>query len=287
MAFSTENRRGIALMLLAMACYTLYDAFIKLAASHCTPGQILALRGACASGIVLALAAGTRALRPWRSAVVPIVGLRALLEVATAVTSVLALARMPLATVTALMMTAPLIVAACSMAVGMESRRADRLLAALGGFIGVLLVLRPFSTHASTAGLGFALACAVSLAARELVNRRLPAQLPSLLVATVTTLAVTACGFAMAAADRWQAPESDALAWIVAAAVFAALGNYAVVAASRSADLSAVAPFRYSAILWALALGYVLWADVPDGPTCAGIGLIGASSAYMLNAARR
>lgn len=276
-----ENRRGIVMMLLAMACYVLNDTFIKLAASHYGPGQILALRGVCASLIVLIMAARADAIRHWRTLARPVVGVRALLEIATATTSVLALSLMSLATVTSLMMTAPLIVAAFSMVTGMESRRMDRVLATGAGFVGVLVVLRP-SLEASVPGLAFALACALSLAARDLVNRRIPLEVPSMLIAAATTLAVAAAGVVMTAMEKWQALEARALAWIAGAAVFAALGNYAVIAASRGVDLSVVAPFRYSIIVWALLLAYVVWGEAPDWRICAGVALIAASGWYML-----
>ncbi|MBS0341374.1 MAG: EamA family transporter, partial [Proteobacteria bacterium] len=160
MANATENRRAIALMLLAMACYVANDALIKLAAPHCTAGQILALRGMCASAIVLAIAWPARALPAWRTGLRPMVGVRVLLEVTTALTSVLALARIPLATVTALMMAAPLIITTLSMASGLEPRRMGRVLATALGFGGVLMVLQPAAQSGdpgSAAGLLFAL----------------------------------------------------------------------------------------------------------------------------------
>jgi drug/metabolite transporter (DMT)-like permease len=285
MASPVENRRGIVMMLIAMACYVLNDAFIKVAASHYTTGQILALRGICASLIVLALASRAGAIGHWRALARPIVALRAVLEIATAVTSVMALSLMSLATVTSLMMTAPLIVVAFSMSAGRESWRADRVLAAGLGFAGVLVVLRP-SLEGSALGLAFALACAGSLAARDLVNRRIPEEVPSILITAATTLAVTAAGMVMSAMDTRRELEAEAFAWIAGAAVFAALGNYAVVAASRGVDLSVVAPFRYSSIVWALLIAYAFWGEAPDWRICTGVALISASGLYMLRGVR-
>ncbi|MBS0343881.1 MAG: DMT family transporter, partial [Proteobacteria bacterium] len=119
---------------------------------------------------------------------------------------------------------------------------------------------------------------------REWVNRRVPAQVPSALLAVLTTVAVTLVGALLAATQPWRTPPADALAWIAGAAAFTALGNYAVIAATRRADLSAVAPFRYSAIVWALLLGYLLWGDTPDRTGWFGILLIAGSGAIMLRA---
>jgi drug/metabolite transporter (DMT)-like permease len=62
------------------------------------------------------------------------------------------------------------------------------------------------------------------------------------------------------------------------------MGNYAIIAATRRADLSAVAPFRYSAIVWALLLGHLLWDDTPDRLAWLGILLIAGSGAVTLRA---
>lgn len=286
MASAEENRHGIGLMLLAMACYVLNDAFIKLAAARYGTGQILLLRGALASMMLLAVVARARLHHAWRQTLRPIVALRALLEITTAATSVAALSRMPLSTVTSIMMIAPLIVAAVSMATGLEPRRLDRVLAATAGFVGVLMVVRP-SSAVDLPGLALALACAASLAGRELVNRAIPLDVPSLLVASVTTLAVTLAGAAMATLEVRAPTDPRTLTWMVGAAVFTAVGNSAVVAATRRADLSVVAPFRFSNIVWALVLGFAVWNEVPDRRALIGIALVAGSGACVLRSTRR
>jgi drug/metabolite transporter (DMT)-like permease len=273
-------------MLLAMACYVLNDALIKLAAARYGTGQILLLRGSLASMMLLAVVARARLHHAWRQTLRPIVALRALLEITTAATSVAALSRMPLSTVTSIMMIAPLIVAAVSMATGREPRRLDRVLAATAGFVGVLMVVRP-SSAVDLPGLALALACAASLAGRELVNRAIPLDVPSLLVASVTTLAVTLAGAAMATLEVRAPTDPRTLTWMVGAAVFTAVGNSAVVAATRRADLSVVAPFRFSNIVWALVLGFAVWNEVPDWRALIGIALVAGSGACVLRSTRR
>jgi drug/metabolite transporter (DMT)-like permease len=136
-------------------------------------------------------------------------------------------------------------------------------------------------------GLGFALACAASLAARELVNRAIPREVPSLLIATVTTLAVTLAGATTAVFEARTSAGTRFFEWIAAAAFVTAIGNSAVVAASRRADLSVVAPFRFSNIVWALLLGYVMWHEMPGWQAVAGILLIVAAGVYVLRSTRR
>ncbi|BEP51496.1 MULTISPECIES: DMT family transporter [Variovorax] len=286
MASAQAHRRGILLMLVAMGCYVLNDVFVKLAAQSLPPGQVLAVRGAFATFFVLALARGTRA--GWRSALQPIVGVRCGLEITTALSSVVALSLAPLATVSTLMMTAPLMIAATAMALRWEPWHGGRLLATAAGFAGVLLVIQPSArSEVPAAGLACALLCAASLAARDLVTRRIPVTVPSAVIAVATTLAVCLAGLLLGLVERWAPLTRHELGMLAAAAGCAALGNYALIVACRGVDLSVVTPFRYSLILWALLLGYAIWGDVPRLEAAAGVVLIVAAGAFTIRAARR
>ncbi|WP_240648635.1 DMT family transporter [Variovorax beijingensis] len=286
MASAQANRRGILLMLVAMGCYVLNDVFVKLAAQSLPPGQVLAVRGAFATLFVLALARGTRA--GWRTALRPIVGVRCGLEITTALSSVVALSLAPLATVSTLMMTAPLMIAATAMALRWESWHGGRLLATAAGFAGVLLVIRPSArSEVPAAGLACALLCAASLAARDLVTRRIPATVPSSIIAVATTLAVCLAGLLLGLVERWAPLTRHELGMLAAAAGCAALGNYALIVGCRGVDLSVVTPFRYSLIVWALLLGYAIWGDMPRPEAAVGVILIVAAGAFTVWAARR
>ncbi|MGF6346711.1 DMT family transporter [Variovorax sp. W2I14] len=286
MASAQANRRGILLMLVAMGCYVLNDVFVKLVAQSLPPGQVLAVRGAFATLFVVAIARGARG--GWRSAVRPLVGVRCGLEITTALASVVALSMVPLSTVSTLMMTAPLMIAATAMALRWEPWRGGRLLAAAGGFGGVLLVIHPTARpDVPTAGLACALLCAASLAARDLVTRRIPATIPSSTIAVATTLAVCLAGLLLSLAERWTALTRYELGMLAAAAACAALGNYALIVACRGVDLSIVTPFRYSLIVWALLLGYAIWGDMPRPQAAVGVLLIVAAGAFTVWTARR
>ena len=276
------------MMIAAMACYVLNDALVKLTTHHFPGGQLLAVRGLFATAVVVGLAQRAGGLRHWRSLLRPIVGIRCILEVATAGASVAALSLAPLGTVTAIMMAAPLMIAVAAIALGWEPPRGRRVLAAVVGFAGVLLVMRPFAHgHAAAWGSGFALLCAASLAARDLVTRRIPAEIPTVMIAMVTTMAVCAAGVAMGLHETWQSLERRETAVLALAAVCAASGNYALIAACRDVDLSVVTPFRYTIVVWAILLGYMGWGDIPDAMSALGVALIVASGLYALHASRR
>jgi len=118
-------------------------------------------------------------------------------------------------------------------------------------------------------------------AGRDLATRQIPAQIPSLFITLLTTAVVTATGVAIIGPlGGWTPPSSRALALLALAAVLLLIGYQCVIMALRAGDISAVAPFRYSALLWAMLLGYLVFGDVPDAMMVSGAAIIVASGLY-------
>lgn len=289
MAADAADRRGAGLMAIAMACYVLNDACVKLTTDRLPPGQVLAVRGIFAVAILFAIAAALHRLRgDWRTVLRPLVALRCVLELATALASVLALAIVPLAMVTSLMMTAPLMISMAAMYLGWEQWNARRLAGTLAGLLGVLVIVRPQDgvTSLPPWGIASALLCAALLGARELATRRLPSDAPSWMVALVAAAAVCVGGGALGLTEHWSPLEPKAGGLLAAAALCAALGNYALIAACRRGDLSAIVPYRYTNIVWALIAGYVLWNETPDRQAFLGIAMIVAGGLLSMGRQR-
>jgi drug/metabolite transporter (DMT)-like permease len=286
---SAPNRRGIALMTAAMACYVLNDTLVKLTLDVFPPGQVLAVRGVAATA-ALALVSHRRLATPgamrtlWR----PLLALRCALEVTTAGTSVLALSQASLSSVSAIMMTAPLLIAMTSMTLGWEPARPGRLLAVAFGLAGALLILRPAAQPLSD-GVILACLCAVSLAARDLATRRLPPSLPSAMVAATASCAACAAGPVLGwAMDESWASVARRETWVlVGAALCTAAGNYSLIAACRGSDLAVVTPFRYSLLVWACLATFWVWGDVPDAAGTCGIVVIVVAGIFTMRGAVR
>ncbi|MGJ7491427.1 DMT family transporter [Variovorax sp. ZT4R33] len=270
------NRRGIGLMLLAMGAYALNDAFVKATAHALPAGQLLAVRGAFATVCVLLLALAGR--QPaWRGVRFhPLLALRCVLEIAAALSSVLALTHAPLATVTAIMMSAPLIVGIASFALGWEAWQTRSLVLSLTGLAGVLGIVQPWNSSVAASldtGTGFAVICALSLAARDLVTRRLPSEVPSSSVTMLVTVAVCGAGLLLGIFERWAPLEASSAGLLLLAAIATACGNLALISACRNSDLSVVTPFRYSMVVWSVLLGALFWHEWPDRSAVIGISL--------------
>ncbi len=127
----------------------------------------------------------------------------------------------------------------------------------------------------------FALIAVVFCALRDLATKRIPAQIPSLFITLLTTVTVTAAGAAILfPLGGWKPLTGRGIGLLALAAVLLLIGYQTVIMALRSGDISAVAPFRYSALLWAMVLGYLVFGDVPDAMMMTGASIIVLSGLY-------
>ncbi len=282
----SDNLRGAGLMMGSMACFTLGDACIKATGGEIPLAQILLLRGALASVLVAALAWRLGALRwpglaadRWRIAV------RSIAEVCAAYFFLTALLNMPLANLTALLQMLPLTVTAAGALFMKEPVGWRRALAVAVGFMGMLLIVRPGATgfNAFTVYGLLAVAC---VTIRDLVTRRLSAQVPSLTVTLAASVAVTLFGAAWGAASggdaHWVALAPGQVGLILAATGFVMGGYLFSVMVMRVGDLTFVAFFRYTGLLWALVLGALFFGEWPTGLTLTGAAIVVGSGAYTL-----
>ncbi|KAF0227715.1 MAG: hypothetical protein FD175_2628 [Beijerinckiaceae bacterium] len=278
--------RGIVAMMLAMALFVLNDTVVKLARVHWDAGQILVVRGLFAL-LLLAIWVGFGGFSD-RVGMIRhrILVLRGALEAGIAAAFITALGMMPLADITAILMLAPLIITALSMVLFGEKVGWRRWSAVVAGFCGMLLVVRPGGAIPLSA-LALALLSVIGVAFRDIVTRRIPAEIPSVIVAITSTLGTLVGGTLISGIDAgWRPVTPDLVLLMASAAAFVILGNYAMIEACRDVELSVVSPFRYAVMLWAVLLGIVVFGDWPAPVALAGIALIGASGLYTLHRER-
>ena len=243
-------------------------------------GQIMLVRGLISIVLVAALAWHQGALRPLRTLLVKPVALRVAGEVLGTVTFLAAIVHLPLANTSAIFQALPLVITLGAALMFGEPVGWRRWLAITAGFIGVLIIVRPGVSGFDQFSL-LALVSVFFCAVRDLATRQIPAQIPSLFITLLTTAVVTATGAAIIVPlGGWTPPSSRALALLALAAVLLLIGYQCVIMALRAGDISAVAPFRYSALLWAMLLGYLVFGDVPDAMMVTGASIIVLSGLY-------
>jgi drug/metabolite transporter (DMT)-like permease len=278
---------GVAAMLAATAAFVVCDSFMKMVTVDLPPFEVLFLRGIAASTFAAVLIS---LCREWH-AIAGALNLRTLLRAAAEGLStlfyILALARMPIADVIAILQTAPLILILGAAVLFRERIGPARVLLMLVGFAGALMVAQP-NASGIPAGTQFAFASALLVAARDLFGRSVPAQVPVSIVAFVTSLIVMAAGgISSLAFESWTTPVGWHLAFLGIAGLFVTLGQAGLILAYRLGHTALIAPFFYSFAVWGLVSGLVVWGALPNPLALLGIALIVASGVAIVISSRK
>jgi S-adenosylmethionine uptake transporter len=210
-----------------------------------------------------------------------LIAIRSASEVAAAYAFITALLNMPLANVTAVLQVLPLTVTLGAAVVFKEQIGWRRMTAILIGFAGMLLIVRPgpdgFNIYA-----GYALLAVASVTVRDLVTRRLSKDVPSMMVTLAAAVIVTAFAGILSLGQDWV-PVSNKNAGLIVGSSFFILGAYLCsVLAMRVGDISFTAPFRYTGLIWALILGWVIFGDWPTPLTMLGAAIVVGTGLFTL-----
>lgn len=278
-----ENVRGSLLMVLAMAGFALEDMFVKSLSERLPVGEVLALLGAGGAMLYASLAIYRRERLIsgdlLRGAVIG----RNLTELIGTMAFVCAIAFTPLAQASAILQATPLAVTLGAALFLGEQVGWRRWLAIIVGFVGVLIVIRPGTEGFSVLSL-LAVAAVIGLAARDVITRRVPKTISSLQLATYGFASVVPAGFFLMwlRGNGFVAPAMMDWAQIGGAILFGTGGYYALIAAMRIGEVSVITPFRYTRLLFALVIGWLVFAEPVDQATLWGGAVIVASGLYTL-----
>ena len=283
----SENLRGILLMCASMAAFTINDTFMKSVTQTLPLFQTIGLRGliAVAGLTILALATGAFRFRPNRRDGWLIL-LRSLADVAATIFFLEALLRMPLANLSAILQALPLLITLAAALVYGDKIGWRRMTAILVGLAGVLIIIRPGTEGFDRWSL-LGLASVACVVVRDLSVRPLQGQVPSTLVALGAAVAVTLMGWTGVLFQGWQDPTGGELGRVLGAGLFLIVGYLTSVAAMRHGDIGLVAPFRYTSLLWAIALGLIVFGDLPDFWTLFGATIVIAAGLFTIWRERR
>jgi drug/metabolite transporter (DMT)-like permease len=277
-----NNLRGILLMVASMAGFAVEDSFIKAAAATVPTGQILIILGIGGTLIFGTLARLQGAPLFTRAVLLRPVILRNTAEMFGTMAFVSAIASAPLSTVSAILQATPLAVtlgAALFLGAKVGWRRWTAILV---GFAGVLLIVRP-GAHGIETGAILAVLGVFLLAARDLATRATPATVPSTVIATYGFASVIPAGVILLSFSGGAlVPEPQAMLFLACALTVGVFAYYAIIAAMRVGEIAVVTPFRYSRLLFAVAIGVTVFGERPDALTFAGAALVIGSGLYTL-----
>ena len=278
----SDNLRGVIYMNVSMLAFTVNDTFMKAATQTLPLFQAISLRGVVSIVALLLIARAMGSVRLWparRDRTV--IAWRSLAEVGGTVFFLVALTHMPLANLSAIMQVLPLAVAlAAAVFLGVPIGW-RRLTAILVGFVGVMIIIRP-GADSFTVWSMLGLASVVCVVARDLTTRALSAEVPSTSVSIWAAVTVTLMGLVGAGIEGWQSVSAREGLLVLGAAAFLIVGYLFSVMVMRVGDIGLIAPFRYTALLWAILLGWLAFGALPDNLTLIGSAIVVASGLFTL-----
>jgi len=276
---TADTGRGVLWILFAMMLFVGQDGIAKYLMIISYPfEQVVWARFAFNMGLVLALfarrlpaVARSRSyrLQIWRST----------LLLVTAILFYMSLRTVPLADASALFYLSPVIVTALSMPILGEYVGPRRWAGVVISFCGALIIVRP-GTEMMQPALLLALAAACTLALLQIATRQL-SRYDSTLTSLFYTALVGALVMSAVVPFHWIAP--DAWGWLLFCVLgfFGGASHYAMIKAFEAAPAPTIAPFIYSNLIWATAVGFLVFGDLPDGWTFLGATIIAASGIYV------
>ena len=266
-------------MVAALACFVLNDTCIKIIGKELPLGEVMTLRGVFSVVLIAAVCVYQGVLGNIPQILAPSVMLRSGLDVVSTFLFLICLLHMPIANLTAIVQTVPLVVTVLSVVFLSERVGWRRSSAITVGFAGVLLIVRPSPQHITLYEI-LALAMVIVLAFRDLMTRRIPSHVPTLLVAFANSVFVLLGGAALAAVQGFVMPDLRQVGLLALSATLLSGGYLLIVIAMRLGDLSATAPFRYFNILITIVIGIVIFGEFPDGLAYVGMVLVAAAGLY-------
>jgi drug/metabolite transporter (DMT)-like permease len=268
-----------------MASFVSNDALVKHASESLPSAQLIFIRGLFATVLLLGIAHAMGVTRRMGEMLQRRIVVRSALDAAATMIYLTSLFHLPIANATAINMATPLFITLFAMLAMHERVGAARWLALVTGFVGVLLVVQPSSAVFNAYAL-LCLAGTLLHAGRDLSTRYIDARVPSILITLATAISVTLLAGGWSVLQGWQSMGWRHLGLLAAASVFLSGGYYLVIQAMRDGDMSVIAPFRYTGLLFALCMGAVIWGDVPNAIAWAGIALLVGAGLYVLHSER-
>lgn len=278
----TPNVWGAGLMIASMACFTLNDTLVKLTDGALPLGQLLTLRGVFSVLLIYVLArslGGVRldlGCRNWG-----LVGLRSVAEIGAAYFFITALLNLPLANVTAILQVLPLTVTLGAAIVFREAVGWRRALAIAVGFCGMLLIVRPGPEGLSIWSL-YAVMAVICVTVRDLATRKLSVDVPGMTVTLAAAVAVLVFFGLYSTGETWQPVTLELWLLLAGASILIFGGYYFSVQVMRTGEISFIAPFRYTGLIWALVLGWFVFGEWPSALTLLGAAIVVGMGLFSL-----
>ena len=278
-----NNFKGILLMLIAMAGFTMEDLFMKKLSVNLSTGQILITLG-FGSSLVFALMAKSKGYKLtakifWSKGML----IRQFAEGIADIAFITSLTLIPLSTVAAVFQATPLVITMGAALFLGEAVGWRRWLAIIVGLIGVLIIIRP-GLNSFDPNVGYVLIAVLFVTVRDLITRKLPMNVPSTIVSFQAFASlIIAGGILIFLSDqKIVGLDKNQIYFVLGGIIFGVIGYYCIVASTRIGEAGVVTPFRYSRLLFAIIIGFLFFNERPDFLTLLGASIVIMTGIYTV-----
>lgn len=282
-ALAAEQERhakavGIAWMILAGVLFVLVTATVRYIGTNLPAPVAAFMRYSMGLVMLLPVLVRLHNYRPGPRALM-LYGIRGLAHGLGVILWFFAMARIPIAEVTAIGYLAPIFITVGAALFLGETMHVRRIAAVLAGFAGAMLVIRPGFAQVSTGELG-QLAAAPLFATSYLIAKLLTrSEKPTVIVGMLTITSTLV--LAPVAIANWQTPSLHETLFLSLTAFFATTGHYALTRAFKAAALTVTQPFAFLQLVWASLIGMTMFGEPFDPWVIAGGGVIVAAVTYI------
>ena len=279
--------RGIAYMIGAVFVFAIMDALLKGLSARYGPLQVSSLR--CFSSL-LCLSPVLLWRQSWRRLRIarPLWHLlRALLGIGMLTCFLYGVRRLTLARAYSFYLTAPLMMTALSVPLFRERVRGRRWLLIMFGLGGVLVILQPWHTGAFALLPALAVVLATLCYSLSALLVRSLGRSHSSLTLVLSYLSLVGLGSGVLAAPDWLPIQPQDWGMLAGVGLTGTLGQLWITEAFSSAPPSVVAPFEYTALLWAFAIDRIVWSTSPSLTLLVGAAIVAASGIVIIEEERR
>jgi drug/metabolite transporter (DMT)-like permease len=278
---NADNRRGILAMSLAMALFIANDGLVKQVSASLPGPQLIFIRGVMATVLIAIMAQYMGHLQNWRLMLNRRLWLRGAVDAASSLTYLTALFHLPLGNATAINLASPLFITVFAIYFFKERVSFQRGAFIVLGFGGVLMVVQPTSEGFNVYGIICVIATLLH-ATRDTLTRAIGLHIPVLLITLSTAISVAMGAGAVSLTQTWVPVSGSNFLMLLLASAFLSSAYYLLILAMRAGEMSLVAPFRYSGLIFALLIGYFAWGEIPNGLAWSGIVLLVVSGLMIL-----
>ena len=279
----TGTQRGMAYMLLSTLAFMAMNTTTRYLANQIHPFEVSFFRSLFGVAFFLPLLLRT-GFAPMRTKRIWSHLYRGSLNGTSMLLYFLAVKYSPLAKVAALFFTAPLFGTLMAVLILREVIRGRRIAALVIGFVGMLVIVRP---GADTLDFGAWLVLASALiSGYAVVLIKQLSRTEGATTITIYTGLVTTPLSLVAALPFWTTPTLEQLGWMIWMGGLGSIGQYAMIKAYASAEVTAMLPFDYTKLIWSAILGYLVFGEVPEIWTWIGGAIICTSAVYIAHRER-